>query len=131
VCTGGDVHNVPPGAQVCLDAVDWSGTQRTLYRYKGSNTIGTWAALSPNGTAAVVDDAGPPIGESLVRANAEPQAIRQVDTPVAWWLDDDTVALFGTHVTGTNGSFYRLSTAKLIPFDDSLGFVEGAVPGVS
>jgi len=131
VCTGGDVHNVAPGAQVCLDAVDWSGTQRTLLRYKDSNTIGTWAALSPNGTMAVVDDAGPPIGESLVRANAEPVAIVQVDTPVAWWLDDDTVALFGTHVAGSNGSFYRLSTAKLIPFDDSLGFVEGAVPGVS
>jgi hypothetical protein len=130
VCTGGDVHNVPPGAQVCLDTVDWSGTQRTLYRYTSSSTIGTWAALSPNGSAAVVDDAGPRLGEALVRANGQPVTIAPVDTPVAWWLDDDTVTVYGTHVTGTNGAYYRVSTGKLIPFDDSLGFVEGVVPGV-
>lgn len=130
VCTGGDVHNVPPGAQVCLDAVDWSGKQLTLYRYKDSNTIGTWAALSPDGIAVVVD-LGLPVGESLVRANAQSVTIAPVDTPVAWWLDDDTVTVYGTHVTGTNGAYYRVSTGKLIPFDDSLGDVEGVVPGVS
>lgn len=131
VCTGGDVHNVPPGAQVCLDAVDWSGGQRTLYRYKDSNGIGAWAALSPDGGAAVVDDLGPPPSESLVRINAQPVTIAPVDTPVAWWLNDDTVTVYGTQVTGTEGAYYRVSTGKLIPLADSLGFMEGVVPGIS
>lgn len=131
VCTGGDVHNPPPGAQGCVDAVDFSGKQRALLHYTSSNTLGTWAALSPDGTAAVVDDSGPVFGESLVRPGVPPVVIAPVDTPVTWWIDDDAVAVYGTHLTGTNGALYRVRLRKLIPLDDSLGLIEGVVPGVS
>jgi hypothetical protein len=124
VCTGGDVNNPPPGAQVCVDSVDWTGRMRELYRYKESNTIGTWAALSPDGNAALLP------GEHVVRSNGAEIKLPFVDTPVAWWVDDDTVSLYGTHIGTTNGVLYRLSTSQVIPIDDNFGWIEGMVPGV-
>ncbi|HVH62701.1 MAG TPA: hypothetical protein VNA65_03770 [Candidatus Dormibacteraeota bacterium] len=122
VCNGGDVHNPPQGAQGCLDSVDWTGTQRELYR---PAALGTWAALSPDGTAVLVPQ------EALVRSDGSRLTLPSVDTPVVWWVDQDTVSLYGTHLTGTNGAFYRLSTGRLIPIDDILGWIQGIVPGVS
>lgn len=131
VCTGGDVHNVPPGAEVCVNAVDWTGKQRVLYRYKNPSGIGTWASLSPDGQALVVSESGSPAGEYVIRADGAQIKLPSPDTPVAWWLGADTVTLFGTHISGTNAAFYRLSTGQLIPVADNLGFVEAVLPGLS
>jgi hypothetical protein len=131
VCTGGDVHNVPTGAQVCVNAVDWSGNQRTIYRYKNSSGIGTWAPLSPDGQAVVIRESGPPFAEFVVRADGSQVKLPSSDAPVVWWLDADTVTLYGTHLGGTNAALFRLSTSLLIPVTDDLGFVEGVLPGPS
>lgn len=125
VCGGGDVHNPPPGAQVCVEAVDWTGRQREVYRYQNPSTIGTWAALSPDGTQMLLP------GEYLVRSDGSQAKLPVVDTPLVWWLDEDTVWLDGTHLTATNAVFYRLSTRQVVPLDDNLGLIEGTVPGVS
>lgn len=127
VCTGGDVHNVPPGAQVCVNMIDWSGKQRVVLRYTDPNAIGTWAALSPDGQALVAREGG----ESVVRTDGSQLKLPFPDTPVVWWLDADSVTLYGTHVSAANGAIYRLSTRQLTPVADNLGWVQGVLPGLS
>lgn len=131
VCNGGDVHNVPAGGQACVDAVDWTGRQRVLYRYQSSSGIGTWAPLSPDGQSLVIRESGPPASEYVTRSDGSKVALPFPDAPSVWWVDGDTVALFGAHVSGTNAIFYRLSTAQVIPVADSLGWIQGVVPGIS
>lgn len=129
VCTGGDVHNVPPGAQACLDGVDWSGKQRVMYRYIDPNGIGTWAALAPDGGSVALQEPGPPLGHFVVRADGSRVDLPSVDSPVAWWLDGDTLSMFGLPAQGINAFLYRISSAQVIPLPDNLGFVQGVVPG--
>jgi hypothetical protein len=131
VCTGGDVHNVPAGAQACLSAVDWFGKQRVLYRYKDPNGILTWAALSPDGNAVAIEEGGPPLGNYVVRADGSQVKLPDPNGPVVWWLDADTIALLEASASATNVAFYRLSTGQLIPVADNLGLIQGVVPGLS
>jgi hypothetical protein len=130
VCTGGNVHNVPPGAQVCVNAVDWAGKQQVLYRYQDPNGIGTWAALAPGGGAVALQENGPPRGHYVVRSDGSRVNLPLTDFPVVWWMDDDTVWLYGLSAQGINAALYRISSSQLIPLADSLGFVEGVVPGL-
>jgi hypothetical protein len=124
VCNGGDVHNPPPGAQVCLNAVDWSGKQKVLYRYKDPNGIGTWAAVAPQGGAAALQENGPPPGQYVMRADGSRVNLPAgAGTPVVWWLDPDTLWLAGP--------LYRLSTGRSILLPESLGFVQGVVSSLS
>jgi hypothetical protein len=124
VCNGGDVHNPPPGAQVCLNAVDWSGMQKVLYRYQDPNGIGTWAALAPQGGAVVLEENGPPSGQFVIRADGSRVNLSSApSTPVVWWLDSDTLWLAGP--------LYRISSGHSIPLPESLGFVQGVVPSLS
>jgi hypothetical protein len=129
ICTGGDVHNVPTGATVCLDVVDWAGKVRVLYRYLSSNNIGTWAALAPAGDRALVYEGPGATGRSVVRADGPPVDLPLTSTPVAWWLDSDTLWLAG--IQGYTTSLYRISTGTLIPLADTAGFAQGVVPSLS
>lgn len=128
VCGGGDVHNPPPGAQVCVEAVDWTGRQRVLYRYRDSSAIGTWAALSPDGQSIVIRDS---VGEYVIRTDGSQLKLPFPDAPTVWWVDGDTLALYGTHATGTNAILYRLSTSQMIPVADNLGWLVGVLGAVS
>lgn len=129
VCTGGDVHNVPPGAQVCVNAVDWSGTQRVVYRYHDPNDIGTWAALAPDGASVALEENGPTAGHHVVRADGSLVDLPLTDSPVAWWLDGDTLWMVGLASQGINAFLFRLSSGQVIPLPDELGFAQGVVPG--
>lgn len=131
VCNGGDVHNIPAGGQACIDAADWTGKQRVIYQYQNSSGIGTWAPLSPDGQSIVIRESGPPVGEYVIRPDGSKVKLPFPDAPSVWWVDSDTVALYGAHVTATNAIFYRLSTAQVIPVDDGLGWIEGVVPGIN
>jgi hypothetical protein len=123
VCNGGDVHNPPPGAQVCVNAVNWAGKLQVLYRYKDPNGIGTWAALAPQGGAAALQENGPPPGQYVIRADGSRVSLPQgAGTPVVWWLDPDTLWLAGP--------LYRINTGQTIALPQSLGFVQGVVPGL-
>jgi hypothetical protein len=124
VCNGGDVHNPPPGSQGCLNTVDWSGKQKVLYRYKDTSEIGTWAALAPQGGAAALQENASPSGRFVVRTDGSKVSVPQGETtPVVWWLDPDTLWLAGP--------LYRISTGQMISLPESLGFVQGVVPGLS
>lgn len=126
----------PCGADYCVFSVDWSGHQHNLYRYKDPNGRGIWASLSPNGQFVAVDEGGHPAGEYVVGRDGSQVKIPSPDSPAVWWMDDDTLGLFGLPSqdgvgTYINAAVYRLSTPQLIPLSGSLGQFEGVVPGLS
>jgi hypothetical protein len=94
-----------------------------------SNNIGTWAALAPAGDRALVYEGPGATGRSVVRADGPPVELPLTSTPVAWWLDSDTLWLAG--VQGYTTSLYRISTGTLIPLADTAGFAQGVVPSLN
>ena len=130
LCEGGDLTNPPPGTHICVNAVDWSGTLRTLYRSQDSTGIFTWAALSPDGESVVVSVGGPPADTYVIQANGSQRTLPVGNPPAVWWVDADTVALYEASANGQNAALYQLSTGQLTPVAESLGFIVGLQPGL-